>query len=150
MATAAQSPASRNWADLLTILTGVALLAVSIWPAEPTASVDAHVETGDPQAVWSVRLAAGVIALSGVFVAQSWRRRALARALIIGAALALLVSLAIFRDFGPRALLGNLLPGLILLATSVAIGPLPRDARAGAVPDFPRTAGGRRDSDLRR
>jgi hypothetical protein len=47
--------------------------------------------------------------------------------LLLVAALALVVLLFMFRDFGPRALLTVLLPAILLLLSATAVGPMPRD-----------------------
>ena len=70
---------------------------------------------------------AGASALISVGIAQRWKLRGLARALLLVAALALVVLLFMFRDFGPRALLTVLLPAALLLLSATAVGPMPRD-----------------------
>ena len=126
MADATDRATSRNWADFLAIITGVALLAISIWPGEPTAGVDAARETGNLELAWYVRMIVGAMAILAVVVAQKWERRPIARALLIVGAHALLANLLIFRDFGARALLTFVLPAAALLLASTAIGPMPR------------------------
>ena len=126
MAGVTESGGSRNWADFLAIITGVALLAISIWPGEPTAGADAAREQGNLELAWYVRMVVGAMAILAVVVAQKWERRPIARGLLLLGALALLANLLIFRDFGPRALLSLVLPAAALLLASTAIGPMPR------------------------
>ena len=120
-------PQTRNWSDFLAILTGVTLLGIAIWPGEPSATVDADRETTVTPALWLVHIAAGALALVAVGVAQKWRNRAVARILLIVAALLLLGALMLFRDFTMRAMLTSILPAVALLISSFAIGPLPRE-----------------------
>jgi hypothetical protein len=70
---------------------------------------------------------AGAFALASVAVAQRWKLRPLARALLAVAAVGLLIVLFMFRDFGPRAMLTVLLPAMLLLVSAFAVGPMPRD-----------------------
>jgi cytochrome bd-type quinol oxidase subunit 2 len=116
----------RNWADFLAILAGVYLLALSIWPGGHSASNEAAWESRYPQILWITRAITGIAAITAVVIAQRWKRRALARGLLLIAALALIGILLMFRDFGYRALVTVLLPGIALLIATIGIGPLPR------------------------
>jgi len=127
MATSQQAAHRRHWADVLAIVTGVALLGLAIWPGPHSASAGAEREAGNAQALWLAHALAGASALISVGIAQRWGLRPLARALLLIAALALAVLLFMFRDFGPRALLTVLLPALLLLISATAVGPMPRD-----------------------
>ena len=120
-------PASRHWADLLAILTAVSLIAIAIWPGEPSASVDADLETSATPALWLAHIASGSLAMLAVFVAQRWRNRSFARLLLVGGALVLLGALVVFRDFTTRALLTTIIPALALLVAATAVGPMPRE-----------------------
>jgi hypothetical protein len=132
MTVSTRGPRSRNWADVVAIFTGVALLGLSIWPGPPSASAGAARESGNPQLLWISHACAGALALVAVAAAQRWQLRPVARGLLVLAALGLLSVLVVFRDFGPRALLTVLLPALLLLGAATAIGPMPRDV---SVPD---------------
>lgn len=127
MPDALDRPATRNWADLLVILTGVILFGIAVWPGQPSASVGADQETTATPALWLVHMTSASLALLSVLVAQRWQQRLLARLLLVGAALLLLGALVIFRDFTMRALLTAILPAVALLAGSTAIGPMPRE-----------------------
>jgi hypothetical protein len=127
VATAQKAERRRHWADVVAIFTGVALLGLAIWPGPQSASAGAARESGNPQALWLAHAMAGASALISVGIAQRWKLRGLARALLVIAALALVVLLFTFRDFGPRALLTVLLPAALLLLSATAVGPMPRD-----------------------
>jgi cytochrome bd-type quinol oxidase subunit 2 len=116
----------RRWADLLAIVTGVALLAIAIWPGEPTGSGGAATEFNQPRAAWLAHVLAGAMAILAVFMAQAPHRRMLARALLIFAGLLLLVTLVLTGGFGVRGLLSLGLPAAALLAAAFGVGPLTR------------------------
>jgi hypothetical protein len=125
--TAQKSLQRRNWADVLAIFTGLALLGLAIWPGPQNASAGATREVGNPTLLWLAQAFAGATALAGVGAAQRWELRPLGRTLIILGAIALLSVLLSFRYFGPRALLLVTLPALLLLVSASAVGPIPRD-----------------------
>ena len=125
MATAAPQPGARRWSDMLAILTGVALLAISIWPGEPTASGDASRDLRAPQLAWLAHIVAGALAIGAVFVAQAWRRLGMARAMLVAGAALLLIALVVSRLLDARSLLSLGLPAVALLAASWGLGPMP-------------------------
>ena len=115
----------RNVAGVAVILTGVILLALAIWPGDPTASAGAARELGRPVFAWASHGIAGILAIGAVFVAQRDRWRALGRVMLVLGGVLLLAALVMARDFGARALLTLLLPAVVLLASATALGPLP-------------------------
>ncbi len=117
----------RHWADVLAIVTGLALLGLAIWPGPQSASAGAALESGRPQVLWLAHALAGAMALTGVTAAQRWGLRPLGRWLLAIAALGLLAVLFTFREFGPRALSTVLLPALLLFIAAFAVGPMPRE-----------------------
>lgn len=125
MADALNRPKSRQWADFVVILTGVALLALAIWPGGRTGSAEATQEVGRPDVIYMLYVAAGALAVAAVLVGQRWRRRAIARGMLVVAALALLGGLLVVRDLGPRVWLTLILPAAVLLAATPALGPMP-------------------------
>lgn len=125
-ASTSDAPRTRHWADVIGIVTGISLIALSIWPSGVTASEEAVEATAIPDAVYVVRVLAGMAALAAVFLGQKWRRRTAARALMGGAGAALLVTLLVFNQFEGRALLTMLLPGVLLVVAAFAVGPMPR------------------------
>jgi hypothetical protein len=127
MAKVTSRPKVRNWADILALFTGVALLGISVWPSDVNASSNAALEARYPGLVLGSHIAAGTTAVLAVVVGQSWRRRPLARALLVLGALVLLGVLLLFREFGPRALWSMLFPAVLLLVAVPGIGPMPRD-----------------------
>ena len=138
------SPRTRHWSDVLALLTGVALLGLVIWPGGPTANNAAAEELRFPVAAWMVLGGAGFLALAGATIAQRWSMRGLGRGLIALGGVLLLVNLFFVRDFGVRAILTLLLPGIALLAAAFGAGPMPRDLGPdyGAThrPDLPRSS----------
>jgi peptidoglycan/LPS O-acetylase OafA/YrhL len=120
------TPRFRHWADVVGIVVGLGLLAISIWPSGVTASEEAAQGTRSPDTVYLVRALAGLAALASVVVGQRWRQRTVARVLMASAGAALLFTLLTFNDLGARALLTLLLPALLLLAAAAAVGPMPR------------------------
>lgn len=118
---------ARNWADFLAIVTGVALIASSLWPSGATAGEQAAREMGSLDTAYLVRIIAGVLAIVAVAVAQGWRRRSVARVMLFGIAAALLVSVALLDDFGPRSLLTLLVPATLFCVAAVGLGPVHLD-----------------------
>ena len=121
-------PARRLWADALAILVGLSLFGMAIWPGNRSASNEVARELGNASVLWGVHAAAGALALLGVLIAQRWRSRALGRALVILGGVALIGVFLFFRDFSTRAWLAVLLPGLLLLLSGPAVGPMPGPA----------------------
>ncbi len=117
----------RHWADTLGIVTGVALLALAIWPGVQSVTAGAARDAGNLDVLWLVHALGGLTALAGVTIAQRWKLRSFGRTLVILAAAGLLVVLFSFDDFGLRALLTVLLPAILLLVSAFAVGPTPRD-----------------------
>ena len=130
MAVTTQGAQRRHWADVVAIFTGLALLGLAIWPGPQSASAGAAREVGNQQLLWLAHAAAGAVALASVVIVQRWQLRPIGRLLLVIAGLGLLAVLIVFRDFGPRALLTVLLPGLLLLGAATSVGPMPRDLHA--------------------
>jgi hypothetical protein len=114
-----------RWADIVALVAGVALIATSIWPTDFTADRDAPNEAIDPGLLVPLHIATGAAAILGVVLAQRADRRGLARLLLIGTAVVLLVGLFLFRDFGLRAIVTVLLPAIALFVTAFGVGPMP-------------------------
>ena len=124
-AEAMRSTRGRTWADVLALLTSVVLLALAIWPGDPTASEEASLELGSAQMVWALHALCGLLGLGGLVIAQRWRWRTIGRVMVGVAGVALLAALIVTRDFSARSLLLLLVPGAALLASSLAVGPMP-------------------------
>lgn len=122
---------SHKWSDIVVIVTGVALLAMAIWPGEPTASGDAASDLRVPGMAWIAHIVAGALAITSAFLAQWWGRRPLARILLVGAAILLAAVLLVSGTFDLRSMLTLGLPALLLLVSVFGIGPL---GRPGAAP----------------
>jgi hypothetical protein len=119
------SPRGRRWADILAIITAVTLVGVSLWPSIMSTSDDGTRDTTRPGTLVLVRIAVAAATVAAVALAQNWRRRSGARGLLVAGAVALVVSLVLFRDLGTWELWSMLLPAVALLAAATAIGPLP-------------------------
>lgn len=124
-------PRSRHWADVVGIVVGVSLIAVSIWPSGVTASSEATEVASSQSLVYLVRALAGMASIAAVLVAQRWQARGTARALMGVAGATLLISLVVFREFEARALITVLVPGILLLIAATAVGPMPAPSTAG-------------------
>jgi peptidoglycan/LPS O-acetylase OafA/YrhL len=119
------STRARHWSDILALFVGVTLIAISMWPSGITGSEDAAQEIASPTFVHLARILAGVLAICAVFVGQRWSRRSTARLMLGFAAVLLFAALVVFRDFGPRALLATVVPGVLLLVAALGVGVLP-------------------------
>lgn len=127
MVAVARGARRRHWADVVAIVTGVALFGLAIWPGPPSASEGAAAESGRPQVLWLVHALAGMMTLLGVTVAQRWGLRQMGRSLIVIAAVGLIAVLFQFNQIGSRALLTVLLPAILLLVAAFSVGPMPRE-----------------------
>ena len=125
LADGTERPPTRPWADVLALVTGVALIGLSLWPSILVTSPEGVGGSGRPGTLVIFRVVAGITAVVAVFAAQAWRRRTLARALLVAAAVVLVVALTSFRDFGAWALGTVVLPAALLLVSATAVGPLP-------------------------
>lgn len=113
----------RWWADVAVIFVGLALVGLAVWspPFSPSSEVRNVV------AAWQVYALAGGLSLAALLVGQRWQWRTIARLMLLAAAIVLIVGL--FRAFsrpGPAAWLTTVLPAVVLLAATPALGPMPR------------------------
>ncbi len=79
--------------------------------------------------VWLVYFVTGSVALVATGFAQYERYQTLARIVLAVDGLVLLAGLVAFNTFGVRALLTVALPGVVLIALSRFLGPLPAGPR---------------------
>ena len=133
--TTAASPKARHWSDFVAILVGVALIGISLRPGGQNASTEAAQDFGNPKWALIVHITSGALALASVFLAQRrGARNGLPKTLMLVAA-ALLLGMFIMSIVsglsGTRSWLTLLLPGLLLLGASFAVGPMPRNLDAG-------------------
>lgn len=112
-------------ADLVAIVAGFASIGVSLYGAPIRAE---NADTAPIGLVWAASLAAGVMAILAVFLAQ--RSRTPARALLAVAGVLALV--ATLTPGGPWAMLRitHLVIGLAMLGAATSIGRMPVDTRS--------------------
>jgi peptidoglycan/LPS O-acetylase OafA/YrhL len=119
-------PGRRQWADVVIVFVGLALLAQAIWPpAQPPAA-----EVRNVVSSWQVYALAGGLSLAALFVGQRWRWRKVARVLLAAAILALMGGIFFvfrFESFG--SWLSVIIPIVFLVATVPFVGPMPRATR---------------------
>ena len=124
----ATSAGSRQLADFFAILLGMSLLGIALYGGALVASGEGK-EIRYGQLVWLVYFVTGTVALVATGFAQYERYQSLARIVLAVDGLVLLAGLVAFNDFGVRALLTVALPGVVLIALSRFLGPLPAGPR---------------------
>jgi hypothetical protein len=130
MALDRDKPETRHWTDLIAIVTGVALLGWAIWPGGHRMGQGVAEEIDYPGGRWVLWIVTGAAAIGAVAIAQRWRNRGLARAMLAASGIALLAFLLFVNDFTARAVLPLALPGILLLIASAGVGPMPRTVHA--------------------
>lgn len=128
--TAVQTPSagSRQLADLFAILLGMSLLGMAFYGGSMIATGESQ-EIRYGGLVWLVYFVTGSVALVATGFAQYERYQTLARIVLAVDGLVLLAGLVAFNTFGVRALLTVALPGVVLIALSRFLGPLPAGPR---------------------
>ena len=120
-----ESPQRRQVANVAVILTGLFLVALAVWPRPATAGLDAMRDLRTPQLTWIVHGTAGLLSIGAFLLGHRHRWQALARGMLLVAALALFAVLLNARDFSGRMLLMFAIPALVLAASSFAFGAMP-------------------------
>jgi cell division protein FtsW (lipid II flippase) len=120
------STTRRHWADVAVILAGLVLIGLAVWYPPFTATTGAG-EVRNVHSVWPVYALAGALTLMALLLGQRWQWRTLARLLLVGAVLVLVIGLFTgFRALGPVAWLTVIIPGITLLVATPFFGPMPR------------------------
>jgi peptidoglycan/LPS O-acetylase OafA/YrhL len=125
----------RNVANMLVIVVGVILVALSMWGGSAAGVAD----TGETRASvpWLTHFSAGALAIAAVLIAQRWKLRRLGQAcLLIGAAV-LIGALLMFRYFGPWAWATLILPAVAMIAATPFLAPMPAPKPSTARQDTP-------------
>jgi hypothetical protein len=118
----------RHWADVAVILVGLGLFGLAIWFPPFTTTGGADEVTSVPT-LWPYYAGAGGLTLIALFLGQRWEWRTVARLMLVGAVIVLVVGLFTrFRGLGPIAWITVIIPGIVLLAATPFFGPMPRAA----------------------
>jgi hypothetical protein len=111
----------------ISIITGMTLIGLAIWGG-PVISTGQNEEMSSPSLVWFLHFACGALTIFAVGLAQSLRFRRIGQIVMAVAGAALLFALTGFFAIGPRAIATVVLPAVVLLVSSVFLGPLaPRE-----------------------
>lgn len=127
------SPSQRSLANILGIITAGALIAFAAWGGS-LQGLGTTDEAARPVIPVFVHFGAGMLVLAGVLVAQKWNQRGLGRALFALAGIALLVTLIVFRYFGPWAWMSLVVPAVLLFVAATLLGPVPPPETHGIDP----------------
>lgn len=120
----------RHWADVAVIVAGLALFGLAVWFPPFTTTAGAG-EVRTVHSVWPIYASAGGLTLIALFLGQRWEWRTLARVLLLGAVVILVVGLFTgFRELGPVAWLTVIIPAVLLLIAMPFFRPMPRAAES--------------------
>ena len=125
--TAPATENSRQLADFFAILLGMSLLGMAMYGGSLIATGEGE-EIRHGQLVWLVYFVTGSVALIATGMAQWERWQTIARIALAVNGLVLLGGLLLFNNFGVRALVTVALPGVVFIALSRFLGPLPPPA----------------------
>ncbi|HEX2249736.1 MAG TPA: hypothetical protein VHH32_05270 [Gemmatimonadales bacterium] len=118
----------RHWADVAVLLVGLGLFGLAIWFPPFTTTGGAGEVTSVPT-LWPYYAGAGGLTLIALFLGQRWEWRTLARLLLVGAVIVLIIGLFTgFHGLGPVAWITVIVPGIVLLIAAPFFGPMPRAA----------------------
>lgn len=121
----APDEAQRGWPYFLAILTGVSLIGLALWPGDWSGSRSSDLQTRNSDVLWLVHALTGATAILAVFLARRRPWRPAARLLLTLAAVTLLATLLLFRDFSMRPLLTLIVPAVALVVAALAMGRVP-------------------------
>jgi hypothetical protein len=123
------APPQRNQAaDFLALLIGLSLIGVALYDWGGLIEYAQRTEILNADAVWTIEFVSGSLVVAAVIVAQWPRWRAAGQAMNALAGIMLILGLFFFIRLGWRAWLTFALPGLLLVALSGLLGPLPPPA----------------------
>jgi hypothetical protein len=127
-------PRGRQIADFVAILVGLSLIGGALYDWGGLIEYGQHTEIAHADAVWTIELVSGALALAAVMLAQWPRWRAAGQAMSALAGIMLILGLFFFIRLGWRAWVTFALPGLLLVALALLLGPVPASANSGAKP----------------
>lgn len=113
----------RRWADIVAILASVVLFGYSVWGGILAGDSEAMAEVGNLGLARASNIVAGLLGVTGIFVAQ--RSRGAGRVIVMLAGVVALMGLFAFTVLDATAMLGAGVPGLLLLVAGMFVGPLP-------------------------
>ena len=119
----------RHWADVAVILVGLGLFGLAVWFPPFTTTAGGADEFKSVPTLWPYYAGAGGLTLIALFLGQRWEWRTLARLMLVGAVIVLVIGLfSVFRGLGPVAWITVIIPGIVLLVAAPFFGPMPRAA----------------------
>lgn len=119
----------RHWADVAVILVGLGLFGLAVWFPPFTTTAGGADEFESVPTLWPYYAGAGGLTLIALFLGQRWEWRTLARLMLVGAVIVLVIGLfSVFRGLGPVAWMTVIIPGIVLLVAAPFFGPMPRAA----------------------
>lgn len=117
----------RRWADVVVMVVGLWVTGWAFWT--PMVPPPEHEAVRDFGAFWAVTAVAGLVAVASVPV--TFLSTAIARAMLVVAALVLLVGVFVFEGLTTTAVTRVIVPALVLLAAAPFIGPMPTPEEEG-------------------
>jgi hypothetical protein len=130
----APTPQRRQVADFLAILIGLALIGGSLYDWGGLIEYGQRREVSHADAVWTIELVSGSLAVASVILAQWGRWRTVGQILTALAGIMLILGIVFFSRLGWRAWLTFVIPGLLLIGLSRLIGAVPPPKRESAPP----------------
>ncbi|HEV7595107.1 MAG TPA: hypothetical protein VGO33_08925 [Gemmatimonadaceae bacterium] len=124
----------RQIADFVAILVGLGLIGAALYDWGGLIEYGQRTEIAHADAVWTIELLSGTLAVAAVILAQWPRWLAAAQAMSALAGIMLILGLFFFLRLGWRAWVTFALPGLLLVGLSLLLGPVPPPASGGAKP----------------
>ena len=119
----------RHWADVAVILVGLGLFGLAVWFPPFTTTAGGADEFKSVPTLWPYYDGDGGLTLIALFLGQRWEWRTLARLMLVGAVIVLVIGLfSVFRGLGPVAWITVIIPGIVLLVAAPFFGPMPRAA----------------------
>jgi hypothetical protein len=122
-------PTWRRFANIAVIIAGIWVLLISVWSPEAAGPREQQIEVARQDTWFYALWISGTLAIAAVFVAL--RNALLARVLLAGGAVTLLIGLFGFRAFGTLAWGTLIIPALLMFAAIPFMGPLPTPEQEG-------------------
>ncbi len=119
----------RRWASVVAIVAGVYAFGLAVWAPGLAGGQASGNVVREQTWWWAASGLAGVLALAAVIL--SLRSQLLGRVLLALGGVVLLTALFAFRVFGALAVVGVILPALVMLGTAPFLGPMPTPEEEG-------------------